>query len=175
MLLVVRLHRLRVVGVLFGAVLPVLPSLRFSWRRLWRIARPSTLSRPSVALFVIRLGSLKGTGNGISPELLSLGPQMSASMSCTLAWWVGVAPMLQGSDSLRTMGDNARGGIGFVSRSGKTSRTDDSSCLVRGAAKRFSSVMWGRIYFLAQSSCASDSVMSPSSISTPKIRFGDPR
>src|SRR6266702_6646733 len=118
MLLVVRLHRLRVVGVLFGAVLPLLPSLCFSWRRLWRIARPSTLSIPSVALSVIRLGSLKGTGSGISSGRLSLGPQMLVSMSCTSAWWVGVAPMLQGSDSLRTMGDSARGGIGFVSRSG---------------------------------------------------------
>src|SRR6266702_1004677 len=88
---------------------------------------------------------------------------MSVSTSCMSAWWVGVAPMLLGSDSLCTMGDSARGGIGFVARSGKTSRTDASSCLVRGAARRFSLVMCGWIYFLAHSSRASWGVTSPSS------------
>ena len=100
---------------------------------------------------------------------------MSVSMSWVSAWWVGVAPMLSGSDSLCTMGDSACGGIGFVSSPGKTSRTDASSCSVRGAARRFSSVVCGQMYFLAQSSHASWMVMSPSSSLAPKMHSGELR
>ncbi len=83
--------------------------------------------------------------------------------------------MSPGSDNHHTMGDSARGGTGFMSRSGKTSRTDANSCLVRGAARRFSSVMCGWMYFLAQSSRALEIVMSPSSSSALKMRSGEPR
>src|SRR6266702_6050801 len=96
MSLVVRLHRLCVVGVPTCAVLPKLPFWHFSLRWLSRIACPSTLSRPSVVLLVICLGSLKGTSSGISPGRPSLGPQMSVLTSCTLAWQVGLLPYCQG-------------------------------------------------------------------------------
>ncbi len=127
---------------------------------------------PSCALLT---GSRNGTGRGISPSWPSLAPQMLVSASCVSDWCVGVAPIPSGSDTLRTMGDSACAGIGVVTRSGNLSKTAPISCSVRGAARVFSSVMFSRMYFLAQSSHASLYVRFPSSNSGLKIRSGDPR
>ncbi len=100
--------------------------------------------------------------------------QISASMSWTSVWWVGVAPIPSGSDSCRTIGDCAQVGIAAFATSGNCSLICSSSAVVRGATRVFSSVMVGQTYFLVHSSHASASVMSPKLSSAAKIRLGVP-